>query len=65
MMNLTVCWFLILCLDDEFDNLLVFNIMFRGSQEILHKRFCALGVKKQTHPQTLSPPRPPTHLVLK
>ena len=64
MMNLTVCWFLILCLDDEFDSLLVFNIMFRGSQEILHKRFCALGVKKQTHPQSLSSPVPQLTLFL-
>ena len=41
--------------DDKFDSLLVCDIMFSGSQQILFNRFCALALS--------SPPPPPTHPV--
>ena len=45
--------------DDKFDSLLVCNIMFRGSQQILLNRFCALALSNPP-----PPPPPPTHLFL-
>ena len=32
--------------DDKFDSLLVCNIIFRGSQQILLNRFCVLALSK-------------------
>ena len=40
--------------DDKFDSLLVCNIMFRGSQQILFNKFCALALSNPT-----SSPNPP------
>ena len=37
--------------DDKFDSLLVGNIMFRGSQQILLNRFCALVLSNPLLPQ--------------
>ena len=41
--------------DDKLDSLLVCNIMFRGSQQVLLDKFCALALS--------NPPPPPTHPV--
>ena len=37
--------------DDKFDSLLVCNIMFSGSQQILLNRFCALALSTPLLPQ--------------
>ena len=48
--------YLAILANDKFDSLLVCNIMYRGSQQILLNRFFALGIKKTplTHSQPCS-----------
>ena len=46
--------------DDKFDGLWVSNIMFRGNQQILLNRFCALALSNPLP----SSPNPPFNLFL-